>query len=165
MSKPPIQVVTATTSQMAGARQVAAHRDPRARGRDADGQAEEEVAQPGEALGEGIAEHQAEHDGRQRKAQPAQAGGGGDEGRGADRGEKRGRDSTDTLPVGSSRPEVRGFLASRRRSTMRLKPMAAVRAPAMATRIATTCASGDAVSARGHAPPRPGRRAGRRPCG
>ena len=54
---------------------------------------------------------------------------------------KSAAENTVTLPVGSSRPAVRGFLASSRRSTMRLNPMAAVRAPAMATKIATTCAS------------------------
>jgi len=47
-------------------------------------------------------------------------------------------------PVGSSRPWVRGFLASRRRSAMRLNPIATKRAAvnATVTRIATRHVTG-----------------------
>jgi hypothetical protein len=45
----------------------------------------------------------------------------------------------DRSPAGSSRPAVRGFRASSSWSARRLKPMAALRAPTMATRIQTTC--------------------------
>ena len=44
----------------------------------------------------------------------------------------------DTLPAGISRPAVRGFSASMRRSAQRLKPMATLRANTMHS---TTCTS------------------------
>src|SRR5215510_3345508 len=45
----------------------------------------------------------------------------------------------DIAPRGSSRIAVRGLSASKRASTRRLKPIAALRAPTMATTIQSTC--------------------------
>ena len=45
-----------------------------------------------------------------------------------------------TVPAGSARSAVRGLAASIRRSTRRLKPMAALRAPTIATTIHPTVA-------------------------
>ena len=45
----------------------------------------------------------------------------------------------DIRPLGSSRPAVRGFAASKRASTNRLKPIAALRAAIMQTMIQAAC--------------------------
>ena len=50
-------------------------------------------------------------------------------------------------PDGSSRAAVRGLRASSSWSASRLKPMAALRAPTMATRIHSTCRGGGAPPA------------------
>ena len=72
-SKPPTHAATASPSSSGGSRfatlMVGVDRQPAANGRDAVGQAEGEMAEPGEAFGVGIADQKEQRNRREREAE------------------------------------------------------------------------------------------------
>ena len=96
-------------------------------------QAEERLRVVGVALGQRVPEHDGQRHRRQPAAQRADLERGGHEHRRPHGDERRVASRLVIAPRGSSRPAVRGLPASKRASTSRLKPIAALRADTMQT--------------------------------
>ena len=134
-SKPATQKRTERprTTGVAANRPVTAIHAPDRRDREAE--PEDEVRERRDALRERVAENDesatgesARHSGLSRQAAKTKSAA-------AESAQKTDGGATDTEPAGMSRAAVRGFAASIARSAMRLKAIAAERAPTIATRI------------------------------
>ena len=127
-------------------RQVAGDRDPGADRREAVDGAEPEVAEPREALQVRVDDEADDRDRPQPAHDRVELPDGDEEER--ERGERRRRPpaATESWPLGSSRPAVRGLRASIPASIRRLSAIASDRAPTIASVIQRrSCALGDAV--------------------